>query len=321
MIIRLSLCVISFLFIFSVFADVVRTGKVTFSAYEKDEKTGFMVICYYMMNADGSDIEKLVDRNIKDGNEIYQVQGPFSLSPDCKKVVFLINGENARNIAILNIESHKIENLTKKTINVNTPIHPRWSSDGRQIIFSDISTNNIYIIDSDGSNIKKIGNGNNPDWSPDGQEIAFADGDNIFTMRIDGSNEKKIATSPTQFLNRLRWSPDRKQILFTTYRNDGVNHVYLVDSDGNNLMEINDPIGYVCWSPDGKKIAFVKQDSGKPWNEVHIWVMNPDGSEPKRLTNNEGGESDIDWRAPVFIGVSPSSNTLKTMWGKVKSSP
>ena len=55
---------------------------------------------------------------------------------------------------------------------------------------------------------------------------------------------------------------------------DGSEKKRLTNDSADNLSP--------CWSPDGKKIAFV---SHRDWN-YDIFVMNTDGSEMKRLTNN-----------------------------------
>jgi len=58
-----------------------------------------------------------------------------------------------------------------------------------------------------------------------------------------------------------------------------------MDPDGKNQRNLTDnPAGdlYPAWSPDGRKIAFHSLRDGS----VEIYVMDADGENPVRLTNN-----------------------------------
>ena len=48
---------------------------------------------------------------------------------------------------------------------------------------------------------------------------------------------------------------------------------------------------YADWSPDGTKIAFTSQRDGN----LEIWVMDADGSNQTRLTNNVYPDEDAAW--------------------------
>lgn len=176
-------------------------------------------------------------------------------------------------------------------------------------------------MDSDGADIKRVGQGYKPDWSPDGRTIAFVRNKReIYTMHVTGHNVRKIARIPvlSSSVSLLRWSPDGKKILATGANND-IYHTYIMDSDGNNLELIREKSRDACWSPDGKKIAFVNEDDeDSAWHGNHIWLMDPDGSGLERLTDNERGEMMFDWRDPAFLGVNPLLKSAKITWGEVK---
>jgi Tol biopolymer transport system component len=46
------------------------------------------------------------------------------------------------------------------------------------------------------------------------------------------------------------------------------------------------------WSPDGKQIAFVGTDAGKPWK---IFLISPEGGTPQELLPQDRQESDVTW--------------------------
>jgi eukaryotic-like serine/threonine-protein kinase len=78
---------------------------------------------------------------------------------------------------------------------------------------------------------------------------------------------------------RAVWSPDGKQIVFTTGSS-----VQLADADGSNPRQLASVQGIpslVAFSPDGKRIRFTVSDLGR--NASSLWEMRADGSNPRAL--------------------------------------
>ena len=135
-----------------------------------------------------------------------------------------------------------------------------------------------------------------PSWSPDGKRIAFTSHRNgkvgIYIMNADGSDQTKLTDNPAADV-KPQWSPDGKKISFQT-TGHGKMEIYVINSDGSNETRLtNNPAwdGCLSWSPDGKKIAFTSKRDDDPNSEIfygnsEIYVMNADGSNQTRLTNN-----------------------------------
>src|SRR2546421_9929231 len=74
-------------------------------------------------------------------------------------------------------------------------------------------------------------------------------------MEADGANLKQIGEDDGW---NPAWSPDGKQILFTSRRDGDGFRIYLMDADGSNVKQLTsaNPYGsvYPCFSPDGKKM-------------------------------------------------------------------
>jgi dipeptidyl aminopeptidase/acylaminoacyl peptidase len=84
------------------------------------------------------------------------------------------------------------------------------------------------------------------------------------------------------------FSPDGKRIAFISDRG-GVPQVWMASSEGGEpkqVTRLEDQVGSVAWSPDGKWLAFSLAPGGG-LNE-QIYLVGPDGGEPRRIT--EGGQ-------------------------------
>ena len=158
-------------------------------------------------------------------------------------------------------------------------------SKGKIAFVSDRDGNNeIYIMDADGSNQKRLTKNNaddySPTWSPDGTKIAFSskrDGnEEIYVMNADGSTQTRLTNNNTDDYSPT-WSPDGTKIAFISER-DGNHEVYVMNVDGSNQTRLtnNNVDDYSPeWLPDGSKIAFVSYTS--------VYVMNADGSNQTNL--------------------------------------
>lgn len=80
-------------------------------------------------------------------------------------------------------------------------------------------------------------------------------------------------------------SPDQSKIIFSTPRTGrgDIYKVNLSDKQLHRLTDSNDYEGEPIYSPDGKKIAYVREDAKAV---LHIWVMDSDGNNQRQLTNS-----------------------------------
>jgi len=106
-------------------------------------------------------------------------------------------------------------------------------------------------------------------YSPDGESVAyvaFPEG-TLWRARRDGSDSIQLSQPPGQVINP-RWSPDSKEIAFTTASLDGHSSIHRISAaDGAPLWLLSDPtkdMSDASWSPDGKKIVFAFGDGFSP---------------------------------------------------------
>ncbi|MFH0759919.1 MAG: T9SS type A sorting domain-containing protein [Bacteroidota bacterium] len=224
-----------------------------------------------------------------------QYEGILAFSntrPDGNNEIYTVNSDGT--------EFTRITNSTVRDLG------PAWSPDGSKIAFyihiSDLYQWSEYIMDADGSNIKRLTDRTNvcdgqPDWSPDGRFIAFGrlySRENyraeVWMMNADGTNQHRVGTfngdSPS-------WSPDGTKMVFTYHTNNRTS-IAIVNADGTGLTEISTEgteNWWPAWSPDGTKIAFQSNRTGNH----ELFVMNTDGSNPVKLTDNPGEDGDPAW--------------------------
>jgi len=174
---------------------------------------------------------------------------------------------------------------------------PSWSPDGHRIVFlgDDFNYGNIYIMDADGSNRTRVLESDRRRfkglaWSPDGTRIAFAVTGGVATCAPDGSDFTYVVPpSIGEQAQGPSWSPDGSKIAFAATSDQW--DIYVVDADGENKVNLgprDSEDRSPSWSPDGSKIAY--QALPHTGGAVRgVYVMDADGSNRARLTDDEGG--------------------------------
>jgi TolB protein len=176
-------------------------------------------------------------------------------SPDGKKIAFsdlpsAELGDLSHFLYVVDVLSGERVQITKDLGLIEG--NPSWSTDGKFIYFSSNrhapSKNNpeIYRINSDGSNIIRItftnhGYSTSPSVAPDGNTIAFVTSSGIYTMKVDGSEIRKIIQPPPgEVFNYPRWSLDGNKLLFVSGVTDGTTrtYIYSVNIDSSGLRKL-----------------------------------------------------------------------------------
>ena len=97
-----------------------------------------------------------------------------------------------------------------------------------------------------------------PAISPDGSEIAFSYKGDIFKVNSTGGTAVRLTTHDAFDSNPV-WSPDGKQIAFTSDRDGGTRDIYIMAADGGTarrltLHSANENL--YTFTPDGKFVVF-----------------------------------------------------------------
>jgi Tol biopolymer transport system component len=166
-----------------------------------------------------------------------------------------------------------------------------WSPDGAQLIIvkslttrvdQDTKTEN-WRFNADGSGATKLPIPETDqvgDWSPDGRWLVTVSdrhpphhqGYQIYIMRPDGTEQRRMTEGGLNLVPRF--SPDGRRIAYL-HAEGGENGIWVVDVDGGGRRrvigrEIGLSASPLCWSPDGKSIAYtikdLQQDEQGQWS-------------------------------------------------------
>jgi Tol biopolymer transport system component len=301
------------------------TGRIVFTSC----RTGASEI--WVMNADGTGQTQLTKDGAKPGGKCADSGSREPVwSPDGTKIAFMsyMNGVvgSSSDIFVMNPDGTGRINLTKFS---GFDDEPAWSPDGTKIVWRSNRANNdaeVWVMNADGSNPVQLTNhagvDDEPAWSPDGTKIAIrrcnpnsganAGHCSIALVNPDGSNVTDIGDVTPGAKDDPAWSTDGKLIAFRSYGVNNAPDIHVINStDGTNKVDLtNDPDSNVdpAFSPDGTKIAYVRQPANVPerTGNAEIWLMNADGSGQVNLTNDPGFDGDADFQ---MVGTATPQTT------------
>jgi dipeptidyl aminopeptidase/acylaminoacyl peptidase len=244
------------------------------------------------------------------------------LSPDGKAVACVLTTidqkKNRRESSIWLVAVDGSTSPRRLTADGFSSNSPRWSPDGKTLAIlsarnSDSSTGEkprmqIYLLPmtsgGEGMLLSKLKNGvESYQWSPDGTRIVVvsasgpADGIAVAERKSDVRHYAHIQYK----FNDTGWYEDRRQHLWVLNVPSGEAKQI---TDGQNWND-TDP----QWSPDGTRIAFVSDRTGKQYDESHntdVWVIPAAGGTLSKISDHafedESPRWSLDGKQILFTG-------------------
>ena len=149
-------------------------------------------------------------------------------------------------------------------------------------------------------------------WAPDGSTIVFTSERNgsadLYQVNADGTNLQRLTDHPA-YDDQAAFSPDGSQLVFVSTRGNGTADLWTMDLRARTAKPLTSGPGgdfRPAWSPDGRWIAFSSdRTSDLPfahgrWEHLHLvdlYVVHPDGTGLKRITQHGGFCGSPKWTA------------------------
>ena len=136
----------------------------------------------------------------------------------------------------------------------------------------------------------------NLDVSPDGSTIVFDLLGDIYAIPVKGGKAKALRTGLSMEV-QPRFSPDGKQILFTSDAGGGDN-IWVMNADGSNAKQITKEsfrlLNNAAWTPDGQYIVARKHfTSQRSLGAGEIWMYHISGGKGLQLTTKKNEQQDV----------------------------
>ncbi|MGC9358386.1 MAG: BTAD domain-containing putative transcriptional regulator, partial [Anaerolineae bacterium] len=189
------------------------------------------------------------------------------------KLVFACEDVVPPQICVLELRSGRITQVTDN-LEFGELDGIAWSPDGEQIVFDAgpapasgcPHNHDLYVINADGSDLRQLTSGDTsdhiPNWSPDGEWIAFNRNQELWLIRPDGTEARRLYGESGEFcVSDLSWSPDSQQIAFLGQRCPllplfPLREVWVINRDGTDPRIVHTfaqqpDSAFVHWEPDG----------------------------------------------------------------------
>ena len=197
---------------------------------------------------------------------------------------------------------------------------PRWKPDGKTLAF--VSTRNVDVASADAANaaraqiyllsmsggeaiaLTKLKNGvQGFQWSPDGKRIVCVStsGPSDAVAAADRKSDVRHYSHISYKFNDSGWFDDKRR------------HLWMVNVPGGEAKQITEGQDWndsdPQWSPDGTRIAFVSDRTGKAYDGGHntdVWVISAEGGALTKISDHEFEDESPRWspdgKQIIFLG-------------------
>lgn len=218
------------------------------------------------------------------------------------RIVFVGSKSGRKNKADIYMCDYDGANMVQLTQKSSIFIKPRWTPDGKKLLFTAYFESNpfIYMINLGNNQLRRIidfpGTNVGADMAPDGDRIAATlskDGTvDIYVMSANGGNAKRLTATPKATESSPSWSPDGNNIVFVSDRS-GKPSLYIKNvSTGNEklLASVGSQNVAPDWGADGK-IVWSSLREGN----YQIVIYDPVANQEKQITRDGANYEDPSW--------------------------
>jgi Tol biopolymer transport system component len=123
-----------------------------------------------------------------------------------------------------------------------------------------------------------------PAISRDGNWVVFPAGDengrwDVYWMNSSGGEPSRITHELWFFVHYVDVSPDAGHVVYQCFREGEPSEIRTVPIQGGASRVVADSGSVPRWSPDGKRIGYVRRPSLSASKRFEVWSVRPDGSD------------------------------------------
>ncbi|MGH9142184.1 MAG: hypothetical protein ACRD2I_13720, partial [Vicinamibacterales bacterium] len=258
----------------------------------------------------------------------FETLGDPHFSPDGSTIAYVVTAvdqkQNRRRSAIWSVPSDGSREAVALTTVPQSSNSPRWSPDGKTIAFlsarpvpgeaaTDTPRTQVWLLSLSGGEARRLTsllNGvSSFQWSPDGGKLAV----------VGRSGPRDGARSPSDVrhyrhanykFNDSGWFDDKRTHLWVIDVASGTSTQVTSGDDWND----SDP----QWSPDGRRIAFVSDRTGKAFDMGHntdVWVIAAGGGALTKISDHATPDNSPRWspdgQTIAFLSSVPAKSHPK----------
>ncbi|MCY7352844.1 MAG: peptidase S41 [Cytophagaceae bacterium] len=190
----------------------------------------------------------------------------MALSPDGKKVAFVVHGE------VFAAPAKEGGDATRISNSVGVEAQLVWSPDSRSLVYASEreGVSHLFRYDFSTRSETRLTNETTDDrapvFSPDGKSLAFArNGQELRVLDLASKKERLLAKGyldrpPFTSSGSVVWSPDGKWVAYASFGTKTFRNISVVPATGGDSKPIsflaNTFGGNLSWSPDGTYLLF-----------------------------------------------------------------
>ncbi|MBI3296720.1 MAG: PD40 domain-containing protein [Elusimicrobia bacterium] len=242
-----------------------------------------------------------------DGKELRRVTSNKSLNllprwrPDGRALAFTSYKDGNPDLFLHDFERGKLSTISdRQGLNVAGGFSP----DGTQLAatISRGKEPNVFLIELKTGAAKAVtshfGVDSSPTFSPDGTQLAFvsdrAGNPQVHILELGTGRIRRL--THLNWCDSPSWSPTGEWIAFAgrAHRKDNLD-IFLVDVTGTRVLQLTHGEGQneaPSWASDGRFLSFSSTRGSK---KPQVYVMDADGSAPRRLLEVPGGSYTPNW--------------------------